>query len=312
MVFWLNPPLQKKIEYRPSDTIISVPAKSGTTWTMNIFHQLRTGGDADFKDIYAEVPWAEFKERPDQSDEELLERWKAMPQDEPRAFKSHASPGPNMDFDEKRKYIVVFRNPEEALCSFYPFLNSHSDEIWKLWDAEFMKDAMFRPTFDQWFHEVALAFKPGPPDAPEVPGGMINVFFASFINGWWQHRHKENVLFLHFADMKKDHEGSVRRIAAFLGFEPTDDQWPKILELTSFAWMKQHEDKFEAATVAPVPVLKRGAMVRKGQTGVQKDDGMTAEIADSIKSWVEKLVPDPECRRWMYEGGALPAKSTGS
>ena len=68
----------------------------------------------------------------------------------------------------------------------------------------------------------------------------------------------------------------------------------------------------EAATVAPVPVLKRGAMVRKGQTGVQKDDGMTAEIADSIKSWVEKLVPDPECRRWMYEGGALPAKSTGS
>ena len=189
-----------------------------------------------------------------------------------------------MDFDEKRKYIVVFRNPEEALCSFYPFLNSHSDEIWKLWDAEFMKDAMFRPTFDQWFHEVALAFKPGPPDAPEVPGGMINVFFASFINGWWP----------------------------FLGFEPTDDQWPKILELTSFAWMKQHEDKFEAATVAPVPVLKRGAMVRKGQTGVQKDDGMTPEIADSIKSWVEKLVPDPECRRWMYEGGALPAKSTGS
>ena len=50
----------------------------------------------------------------------------------------------------------------------------------------------------------------------------------------------------------------------------------------------------EAATVAPVPVLKRGAMVRKGQTGVQKDDGMTPEIADSIKSWVEKLVPDPE------------------
>ena len=66
MVLWLNPPLQKKIEYRPTDTIISVPAKSGTTWTMNIFHQLRTGGDADFKDIYQEVPWAEFMERPDQ------------------------------------------------------------------------------------------------------------------------------------------------------------------------------------------------------------------------------------------------------
>ena len=69
------------------------PAKSGTTWTMNIFHQLRTGGDPDFKDIYAEVPWLEFKERPDQPDEELLERWKQLPS--PRAFKSHSMPGPD-------------------------------------------------------------------------------------------------------------------------------------------------------------------------------------------------------------------------
>ena len=69
------------------------PAKSGTTWTMNIFHQLRTGGDPDFKDIYAEVPWLEFKERPDQPDEELIERWKQLPS--PRAFKSHSMPGPD-------------------------------------------------------------------------------------------------------------------------------------------------------------------------------------------------------------------------
>ena len=49
MVNWFNPPLQKKVAYRSGDTIIAVPAKSGTTWTMNIFHQLRTGGDADFQ-----------------------------------------------------------------------------------------------------------------------------------------------------------------------------------------------------------------------------------------------------------------------
>ena len=51
MVNWFNPPLQKKVAYRSGDTIIAVPAKSGTTWTMNIFHQLRTGGDADFQDV---------------------------------------------------------------------------------------------------------------------------------------------------------------------------------------------------------------------------------------------------------------------
>eukprot|EP00972_Heterocapsa_arctica_P051765 7615096-Heterocapsa_arctica.AAC.1 len=60
--------------------------------------------------------------------------------------------------------------------------------------------------------------------------------------------------------MKKDHEGSVRKIADFLGFKPTDEQWPKVLEYTSFSWMKAHEEKFESATIAPVPVLKKGAM----------------------------------------------------
>lgn len=65
--------------------VCAVPAKSGTTWTMNIVHQLFQGGDADFEDIYAQVPWLEFMERPDQKPEELYERWDKMPS--PRAFK---------------------------------------------------------------------------------------------------------------------------------------------------------------------------------------------------------------------------------
>ena len=122
MANWFSPPLQTKIKYRKGDTLIAVPAKSGTTWTMNIFHQLRTGGDPDFKDIYAEVPWSEFKERPDQPDEELLERWENMPAEVPRAFKTHSQPGPEgtpmpemgcfAAYREDLKYVVIMRNPE--------------------------------------------------------------------------------------------------------------------------------------------------------------------------------------------------------
>ena len=56
MVKWFSPPLQMKVQHQPGDTIIAVPAKSGTTWTMNIFHQLRTGGDPDFKDNPNDFP----------------------------------------------------------------------------------------------------------------------------------------------------------------------------------------------------------------------------------------------------------------
>ena len=59
-------------------------------------------------------------------------------------------------------------------------------------------------------------------------------------------------------------------------------------------------------------MLKTGAMVRKGQSGAQKDDGMTPEIAATLRGWIDKLVPDAECRRWMYEGGQVPTKTVAS
>ena len=65
-----------------------------------------------------------------------------------------------------------------------------------------------------------------------------------------------------------DHEGSVRKIAAHLGYEPSAEQWPKILEYTSFKWMKEHQEKFEINTLMPFgPFILRGGMVRKGETG---------------------------------------------
>jgi hypothetical protein len=128
---WIDPPLQQQVEWRNGDIICSVPGKSGTTWTMNIVHQLRSGGDHDFKDVYIEVPWLEFVEGPTDSRENRLERFRSMTTARRRAFKTHSSPpmipyvepGPNVP---DVKYIVVLRNPEEALMSLKPFMEGHS------------------------------------------------------------------------------------------------------------------------------------------------------------------------------------------
>lgn len=309
MVNWFQPPLQTKVEHRAGDTIIAVPAKSGTTWTMNIFHQLRTGGDPDFSDIYAEVPWSEFKERPDQPDEELLERWKAMAS--PRGFKTHSQPGDGpgdfATFRHDMKYVVVMRNPEEALVSFLPFLRSHSLQLWELWDCTELREKMIPPTFDEFYHNIALKGFPHMPAEAVPPGGLLTMLFFGFINGWWALRNKPNVLMLHYNDMKRDHEGSIRKIAAHLEITPTDEQWPKILEYTSFEWMKAHQEKFEVPTLLPFKLLESGGMVRKGRAGAAHEDGMTPEIAADIRAWAEKMVPDEAARKWMYEGGAIDA-----
>lgn len=317
--FWLAPQLQMGMEFRPTDTIISVPAKSGTTWTMNIFHQLRTGGDPDFVDLYAEVPWMEFKERPDQTDEELYTRWRNLPKDVPRAFKTHSAPPlpggpPFLPYREDLKYIVVFRNPEEAMVSFLPFLKGHRQEMWDYFNAGMVKAAFVGPddmTFKDWFYEKALPFSPAP-GVPAPPGGLLDVFFNSFIEGWWPYRHKSNVLMLHFNDMKADHEGTVRKIAAHCGFTPTEEQWPAILEYTSFKWMKAHGDKFQVGTLVPIgPIMMPNTMVRKGAAGKSFEDGMTTEIQKKIHDLVEQSVSDPEARKWMFKGGPIAEPEPG-
>jgi hypothetical protein len=293
---WIDPDIQQKIEWRDGDVVISVPPKSGTTWTMNIAHQLITGGAADFRDIYEEVPWIEFLGFPGQPHQDVLDRVAAMPTDRRRAFKTHSAPPgvPYLPSESNRdvKYIVVFRNPEEALVSFLPFLENHSDEWFALWGMP--RQALCRPDFASFYSEV-------------IDGhGMQGAFFG-FLAAWWQLRNAPNVLFIHFSDMKSDHEASIRKIADFLGIEPSDDQWPNILEYTSFPWMKQNEDKFEAHTAGKVPILQSGAMIRKGEVGKAKSDGMTDAISQHLRQVGSQICPDAEAVNWLYKGGDLPS-----
>ncbi|MDE3028967.1 MAG: sulfotransferase domain-containing protein, partial [Paracoccaceae bacterium] len=195
------------------------------------------------------------------------------------------------DAEPDVKYIVVFRNPEEALVSFRPFLEQHSDEWFELWQMP--RVAMCRPDFSSFYKEVIDSH------------GMQGMFFG-FLSAWWPMRDAPNVLFLHFSDMKRDHEGSIRKVAKFIGVEPAADQWPAILEYTSFPWMKRHEDKFEASTAGKVPILKSGAMIRKGEVGKAEADGMTEEISKHLRGLGTQICPDPAALKWFYEGGDLP------
>ncbi len=291
---WIQPEIQQKIRWRDGDVVISVPGKSGTTWTMNIVHQLLTGGTADFRDIYEEVPWIEFLSHPGQSHQDVIDRVDAMPTSRRRAFKTHSAP-PAVPFmkagaGQDVKYIVVFRNPEEALVSFRPFLEQHSDEWFDLWQMP--REALCRPDFPSFYSEV-------------IDGhGMQGMFFG-FLAAWWPLRGESNVLFLHFSDMKRDHEASVRKVADFLGVEPTAEQWPAILEYTSFSWMKRHEDKFEFISAGEVTLLKRGAMMRKGEVGKAETDGMTKEISRHLRERGNQIFPDATALAWFYEGGDL-------
>lgn len=293
---WIRPEIQKDIRWRDGDVVISVPPKSGTTWMMNIVYQLFTGGTPDFQDVYAEVPWIEFIGGPQLTGQHVMDRLEAMPKDRRRAFKTHSAP-PTIPFFEAGtkpdvKYIVVFRNPEEALVSFWPFLQQHTDEWFDLWGMP--RGVMSRPDFATFYSEVI--------DANQMQG-----MFFGFLAAWWPLRARKNVLFLHYNEMKKDHEATIRKVADFLGgVHPSASQWSSILEYTSFPWMKRHTEKFEGHTTGTVPILKTGAMIRKGESGKAEEDGMTDEIARDLRQIGEQICPDPVALKWYYEGGKVP------
>ena len=106
--------------------------------------------------------------------------------------------------------------------------------------------------------------------------------------------------------MKSDHDGSLRKVADFIGVRPTDEEWRAITEYTSFSWMKEHGIKFDATTATETPVLKPGAMVRKGKSGAAGEDGMTPTIAEHRRALGSTLCPNDAALRWFYEGGPLP------
>jgi hypothetical protein len=289
---FIDPSMQAHVAWRDDDIVISVPAKSGTTWTMNIVYQLLTGGDADFTDIYGEVPWIELVTRPGMPREEMLDRIERMPRTRPRAFKTHGEPGvlPYLaaDASPRVRYVVVMRNPEEALVSMKPFMEQHTDELLAAWGIP--RQAIVHADFASYF---------------ATTGADLNRSLFAFLAAWWPLRHKRNVLFVHFNDMTRDHAGSVRRIADFLGIRHDDAAWARILEYTSFPWMKRHDVKFDGMS-NEIPLLKPGAMVRKGKAGSAHEDGMTPAIAAQVRAVGESICTDAAAVKWFYEGGPLP------
>ncbi len=291
---WLNPEIQKRVGARDGDVWIAAPVKSGTNWMMNVVHQLLTGGSADFDSIYGVVSWPEFVERPGQPAQEVLDRIAAMPASRRRAFKTHAGP-PELPFVEAGsgkdvKYVVVARNPEEALVSFKLFLDQHTDAWYDLWKVP--RAALTRPDFATWYREVV------------TPKEMQGMLFGP-IAAWWPLRHQKNVLFMHFAEMKRDLPAATRKVADFLGVRPSAAEWSRIDEHVSFDWMKRNESKFDTLANTPVRVLEPGGMMRKGKTGAAREDGMTDELARHLRAAGSKILRDEAALAWIYGGGAL-------
>ena len=246
---------QRGLDYKPNptDVFIATPPKCGTTWMQQIVHGLRTRGSMDFDEISRVVPWINM------AHDLGIDIDAPQVAEPPRAFKTHSNLN---EVAKGGKYIVVVRDPCDALVSDYHFMG----------EMFFDKDSV---SLEEFAREDF------------IPGRGIHEHILAF----WQRRHDPDVLPLCFENMKGDLPKTIERVAEFIGIALDAELKEIVLRQSDIKFMQLHKEQFEdhlirkARSVAMrLPLDGQLNKVRNGQVGESKEI-----VPDEIKKELEVL-----------------------
>jgi aryl sulfotransferase len=278
---------------RPDDVVVATPYKAGTTWTQNIVLHL-IFQDLQKRDIGHYSPWLEMRFR---DWEEMRERLDG--QTHRRVIKSHI-PFDGLLYYPELAYLFVARDPRDIFMSMWNFYRHFGDEFFDPIDDPDIPDLPRPPAtqLELWDLWISRGCIDGETDG--YP------FWSCFhqMQTWWDARHRPNILFLHYANMLADLRGEIARIAAFLKIDITDRMLDDITELCTFSSMRRDAAVLDTSSESN---LKGGARTffNKGINGRWRellDDARLAKYEE-----VASRIMDPDCKRWIENGGPLPA-----
>lgn len=272
------------LAFRDDDVVIATYGKSGTTWLQQIVGQLIFGGAGNV--TVAEIsPWLDLRVPPKAVKLPMVEA-----QTHRRFLKTHL-PIDALVFSPKAKYLFVARDGRDVVWSFYHH-HANANATWYglLNDTPGLVGEKIEPPgmgvvpyFRQWLERDGFPFWP----------------LWEIVRSWWQVRDLPNVMLLHYAQMKADLPGTIRRVAAFLDIPIDESRWDAILEHSGFAYMKAHADKS-----APLGGILweggAGTFINKGVNGRWRDMLPPEDVAAYEARALKEL--GPECARWLATG----------
>ncbi len=285
---------------RPDDIVIATYPKCGTTWMQRIV-SLLVFQSTEPRPVMEMSIWPDANFRPIDAVVEALDK-----QTHRRFLKAH-QPYDALPIHDTVRYIHVARDGRDAALSYHRHLLGLREEIVARFDAVGLADPTlarpFPPTpedpadyFHRWMTEGV------DPDAAD--GTPLPSYFG-FEESWWRARDRANVLMVHFADLKADLDGEMRRVAAFLEIETPAALWPDLVAAAGFAAM-QKEGPGLLGKMGEMIFRDGGAsFIHQGTNGRWR----AAFRADDLAGYDRKLDALPaDCAQWLRAGrlGANP------
>lgn len=281
--------------FRDTDIVISSPMKAGTTWTQMICALLvfRT---PDLPAPLGELsPWLDMQTRPLDDVVADLEA-----QSHRRFIKTH-TPVDCLPIPPSVTVVGVGRHP----LDLYASAARHSANI----DARRTIELVAAVIGDDATNEL-LADRPR---RTADPGERLRFFLeedhpaevALTLAGVMDHYRSflaedVHIVRVHYADLMDDREREMRRLAADLGIDVADDEWPDLVAAADFATMKARAAQLVPDAGAGM-VADPDAFFARAAVGEWRES-VTKECRDRFGERLAELDPDGEIARWAQHG----------
>jgi aryl sulfotransferase len=284
-----------EFEFRDGDIVVASYAKSGTTWTQQIVLQLVFDGQEGL-DVMNIAPWLDFRIHPKQ---ETLQR--LAEQTHRRSIKTHL-PADALVMSPAAKYIYVARDGRDVCWSMSNHhINMSPDMIARINATS----DVTRPPFEAPRESIVPYFR----SWLDGDGAPFWSFWEN-VRSWLSLQHLPNVLLVHYADLKADLPGEMRRIANFLEINVDEQRWPTLVKHCSFKYMKRNATEM-LPMVEQSFVGGANAFIHKGVNGRWRDLLTTEDCARYEAIALEQL--GRESAEWLSQGrlarGDTPARN---
>jgi aryl sulfotransferase len=284
---------------RPSDIIVTTSYKAGTTWTQQILHEMLHGMSDPMPGLQEVTPWpdARFLPIPKADLGAMLENVPGR-----RFIKSHL-PLDGLPYYPEVKYVIVGRDCRDVFMSFFNHYSNYTELAMSMMNAPDIEGAPLQPCPENprelWRDWISRGWFEW--ESEGYP------FWANLghTQSYWEYRHLPNFYFMHYNDMLKDLEGSVKGLAEFLGETPSAEHLAKIVENTTFKNVKANAAKLDAEGDPRGVVFKGGAeaFFFKGTNGRWRDVLTDDDLA--LYEDAKQRVLTPDSAKWLEEGGPV-------